>query len=391
MSADLAGRAPIVVVGASIAGLTVAQSLRAEGCTAPIHLIGDEVHLPYGRPPLSKQVLAGQWPEERALLGGVEALVGDRIALHTGSAATALDLPGRRVAHGGRWQEFSELVVATGLRARRLDTAGGAVPGLRTLDDVRALRPALASARRVVVVGGGVLGQEFAAVAAGAGVEVTVVQNLPSLALGSLGPLLSERLLDLHGRHGVQIRLGAAVTAADRTPEGGWRVDLADGSMLEADLVVACLGGIPNTEWLAGNALDLTDGVRCDADGLAAPGVHAVGDVAAWFDPVLGRHRRLEHQTSAIEQAMAVARRIVHGPGASAAPSTPYFWSDQYDVKIQAFGSFDPPGEFEDIDCPTGELLAWYRDGRCTGVVGWNAGRAFRAARALVGSPELVA
>ncbi len=391
MSADLAVGAPIVVVGASIAGLTVAQSLRSEGCTAPIHLIGDEVHLPYGRPPLSKQVLAGQWPEERALLGGAEALAADGIELHTGSAATALDLAGRRVARGGRWQGFSELVVATGLRARRLDLSGGAVASLRTLDDVRVLRRELMGARRVVVVGGGVLGQELAAVTAASGAEVTVVQKPPTLGLGALGPLLSERLLALHRRHGVRVRLGVGVTAAERTPDGGWRVALTDGSVLEADLVVACLGGIPNTEWLAGNGLDLADGVRCDAHGMAAPGVHAVGDVAAWFDPVLGRHRRLEHQTSAIEQALVVARRIVHGPRSDADPFTPYFWSDQYDVKIQALGSFDPPGEWVAIDCPSGELLAWHRHGRCTGVVGWNAGRAFRTARSLVGSHALVA
>ncbi|MBP2415364.1 NAD(P)/FAD-dependent oxidoreductase [Microlunatus capsulatus] len=378
----MSGTPPVVVVGASTAGVTTAEALRAEGCTAPVLLVGAEAHAPYGRPPLSKQVLTGAWSPERAEVRSAAALADRGITLRTSCPATALDPRNRRVALGGRWQDYAELVVATGLTARRLPGAGAGVPVLRTLDDAVRLRARLLGTRHLVVVGAGILGQEIASAARALDVAVTLVGRSRELSLGTVGALLAERLAALHREHAVDLRLGRAVLGVRPVGTRRWCVELDDGSRLTVDLVVAALGGVPTTGWLRGSGLDLADGVLCDPAGLAAPHVHAVGDVARWRDARTGRGRRVEHQTSAVEQGLAVARRLVHGTPPE--PAVPFLWSELHGTRVQAYGWFPPGRSLEPLPSASGTLLAATAAGRTTGVVGWGAGRAFRVARGLV-------
>jgi NADPH-dependent 2,4-dienoyl-CoA reductase/sulfur reductase-like enzyme len=412
----------IVVVGASVAGVTTAEALRAEGFDGEVVLIGDEPHAPYARPPLSKQVLDGSWEPARAALRTVAELDALDVELRTGTPATALDT-GRQVVTAGCPVPYDVLVIATGVAPAPLAVPGGeAALRLRTLDDASTLRRAMTGAGSdsgsrsgfrsgsgtasatgpIAVIGAGVLGSELASAARHLGREVVLIGRRDRQAFGTLGTLLSDRLAALHAAHGVQLRTGSAVVRLDAHPDGdggGVDVVLADGTVIASAFVVAAVGGRPRTEWLSGSGLVIDDGVACDAAGRAihgavpVPGVFAVGDVAAWTDPVSGHPVRVEHQTTAIEQGLAVARTIVHGqstlPGSSAAPPVPYFWSEVHGVRIQAYGTFDDARPLATLDAgaagPDSFVAASVDEhGRTTGVVGWAAARAFRAARSLV-------
>jgi len=376
----------IAVVGASAAGLTAAQTLRREGYDGPLTVIGDEDLMPYDRPPLSKQVLSGDWePSKIALPCAV-----DDIAWRLGVRAVGLDVSGRRLALStGDDLAYDKLVIATGVAPRRLpfgqELAG--VHTLRTLPDTVAFKEDLASARSVVIVGAGFMGSEVAAVASGMGVDVTVVDPLPAPMIRQFGPWLGDQVAKLHADHGVRMRLGVGVTGllgSDRVSG----VELADGTVLPADVVLVAIGSVPNTSWLAGSGLSLTDGVDCDSLCRAAPNVVAAGDVASWTHPVHGKRIRVEHRMNATEQGMAAARTLL-GKGEPYAP-IPYFWTDQYDVKIQAYGTF-PEGAVPSVaagDVGAGRFAAMYvEDGRVTGVVGWNLPRDTRQLRARIGEP----
>jgi NADPH-dependent 2,4-dienoyl-CoA reductase/sulfur reductase-like enzyme len=375
----------IAVVGASAAGLTAAQTLRREGYDGPLTVIGDEEHMPYDRPPLSKQVLFGAWePAKVALPSTVDAL------WLLGVRAVGLDVPGRRLALStGEELAYDKLVIATGVSPRRLpfgsELAG--VHTLRTLSDSLAFKEDLAVAKSVVIVGAGFMGSEVAAVASGMGVDVTVVDPLPAPMIRQFGPWLGGLVAKLHADHGVRMRLGVGVTGF----VGNGRVsgvELADGVVLPADVVLVAVGSVPNTEWLAGSGLSLTDGVDCDSLCRAAPNVVAAGDVASWTHPVHGRRIRVEHRMNATEQGMAAARTLL-GKGEPYAP-IPYFWTDQYDVKIQAYGVFpeDAVPEVVAGDVGAGRFAALYRhDGRVSGVVGWNLPRETRQLRSRIGEP----
>lgn len=379
----------IVIVGASLAGLTTAEALRDNGFAGDVLLIGAEPHLPYSRPPLSKQVLSGDWTEDDATLRTADELAAAGIRTMLGLPATSVDLAGRTVAVGGEEVPFDILVIATGVAARTVRDAGGApLPTLRTRADARALAARIADPSRVLVLGAGVLGSEIASGARAKGSEVTLVSRGAEIGFGAVGRLLSSRLVDLHRAAGVDLRLGTAAVSIDPLPtsSAGAIVTLSDGARVGADLVVAAVGGHPATEWLRESGLDVSDGVVCDDAGRAAPGVFAVGDVARWTSPTAPEGRRVEHQTNAIEQALAVGRLIATGDAAPCAPTL--FWSQLHRVRIQAYGDFDQsiplvPHVIDPSD-PDRLVLAAIRGDQVTGIVGWNAARAFRDARTAV-------
>ncbi|WP_433676154.1 NAD(P)/FAD-dependent oxidoreductase [Microbacterium gorillae] len=376
----------VVVVGASIGGLTAAETLRQEGFAGEIVLIGSETHLPYSRPPLSKQILLGDWEGDEAVIRTAAELAELGIQVRTGCRATGLDVGGR-VLHTELGElAFDQLIIATGTAPR----SHAAVPSaltLRTLDDAIELRRRLRSAHRVAVIGSGILGSEIASAARKHEAETLLIGRSGSLGFGGVGDLLSDQLITLHRDHGVELSLRAEIDSSSVTASGTL-LTFADGSSREVDLTVAMIGGTPQTRWLASSGLDVSDGVACDAVGEAVPGISAVGDVAAWTDPISGRPRRVEHQSYAIEQAIAVALRLQHGRDSM--PPVPLFWSEIHGVRINAYGWFDPTHRLTD-ETPADEAVDrrvyGSRDDRgdLRGVIGWNATpRAFRAARAAV-------
>ncbi|MFI6254113.1 NAD(P)/FAD-dependent oxidoreductase [Streptomyces sp. NPDC051016] len=369
--------ARIVVAGASMAGLRAAEQLRAAGWSGAITLVGDEPHMPYNRPPLSKEVLAGKAPFD-SLAFRPRASVSD-VEWRLGRKVVAADLDRRTVRlDDGDALSYDGLVVATGMRPRRLACPGPSAGRhtVRTLDDAQGLREALIRpGARVVVVGAGFIGCEVAATAVALGVaEVTVVDPLPLPMGGPLGELLGRALLKRHEDRGVRFALGTGVagfTGDDRVTG----VVLGDGSVLPADVVVESVGSVANTEWLDGNGLDLTDGVLTDAYLRVGgrPDVVAVGDVArfpnARYD---GVPRRVEHWCIPTDTAKHAARTLVRAAEPAPFAPLPTFWSDQHDFRLQSFGA---PGLGQDdvriLDGdPDGDVLVGYhRDGRLVGVV----------------------
>jgi len=371
----------VVVVGASLAGLRATETLRHEGYDGRITLIGAEEHLPYDRPPLSKQLLAGEWqPHDIELRrAAYEEL---DLELRLGVAATGLDLDAREVALAdGARVGFDGLVIATGAAPRRLGALPvGEIEGvheLRTVDDALDLRARLEGRPRVLVVGGGFIGAEVAATCRGRGLDVTVVEALAAPMVRGLGPVLGGVCGELHRDHGVDLRLGVGVQAV----EGAGRVErvrLADGSTVEADVVLVAIGVTPTTAWLEGSGLDLDDGVVCDESLSAAPGVVAAGDAARWPNPCFdGERMRLEHWTNAVEQGVAAARRLLVPDGEPAAPftSVPFVWSDQYDRKIQTVGHFRGDDEMRVVHGSLEDrrfVAVFGRAGRLVGALGFS-------------------
>ncbi|OON82782.1 NAD(P)/FAD-dependent oxidoreductase [Streptomyces tsukubensis] len=381
----------VVVVGASAAGLAAAEGLRRQGYDGSLTLIGEESHAPYDRPPLSKQLLAGSWEADRTALRTPEVLSGLDLELRLGSAATGLDTRAREVvlADGSR-VAYEGLVIATGTRARRLPGTDG-VPGvhvLRTLEDALALRAQLALAPHLVIVGGGFVGAEAAAVARGLGCEVTLVTDAPQPMSDALGSDIGAVLRQVHTEHGVKVVTGVL---AERILIDGGRatgVVLSDGRTVSAGAVLVGIGAVPNTEWLAGSGIPLGNGIECDATLRAGDGVWAAGDVASWPDPLTGARTRVEHRTNAGEQGLAAARNLLAEPGAAVPFSTvPYVWSDQYDLKIQIHGRTGGADRIALVDgsLDARKFTALYgRDGHVCGAVGVNMLRPLRALRPLV-------
>lgn len=334
----------IVVVGASLAGMRAAETLRAEGFDGTITVVGDETHAPYDRPPLSKQVLTGEWPPERIALASAAKEELD-LTWEQGVAAIDVDLEDRFLTLAdGRRIEYDGLVIATGARARTIPGTED-LPGvhtLRTLDDAIAIGAALdAGATRVVIVGAGFIGAEVAASCRQRGVTVTMVEPLAQPLARVLGAEIGSVIAALHSEQGVDVRLGVGVERIEG--EGPLRVILSDGAMVEADVVVVGIGVIPNTEWVETSGLTLDDGIVCDATTLAAPRVVAAGDVARWPNSQFDELMRVEHWEHAIEMGAHAARRLLAGPdGGEPFAPVPWFWSDQYDRKLQLAGRVRP-------------------------------------------------
>jgi NADPH-dependent 2,4-dienoyl-CoA reductase/sulfur reductase-like enzyme len=384
----------VVTVGASLAGLSALEALRQDGYDGELIAVGAEAELPYDRPPLSKQVLRGAEPIH---LRDAAALAATKADFLMGRRATSLDVENRRVRlDDGSDITYGSLVVATGVVARRLpfghDLAG--VHTLRTLDDAVALRGALPRRPRVVVVGGGFIGCEVAASLRTLDLEVALVEGAAAPLTAALGPEIGGIVADLHRKHGVDVRCGVGVAGleGDRHVTG---VRLTEGSVLPADLVVVGVGGRPATGWLETSGLDLSDGVGCDEHGRAAPGVWAAGDVARWFSPLFGEHVRVEHWTTAGEQAAVVARNILAaGPDELVSfAGVPYFWSDQYDVRIQFAGhrrAGDPVMLLPQEE-PGRHVGVVERDGVLVGAVTINAPRELLRYRGLIAARTPVA
>jgi NADPH-dependent 2,4-dienoyl-CoA reductase/sulfur reductase-like enzyme len=375
----------VLVVGAGAAGLSTVEALRRKGYEGRLSVLGAEPHPPYDRPPLSKQVLAGLWEPEQTHLRPPAALSELDAEFITGDAATGLDPATRTVrTASGRDLSADAIVIATGVRARTLPGQDGlaGVHTLRTLDDALALRADLMTCSRLVVVGEGVLGAEIAATARTLGVDVTMAGPQAAPMAAQLGPLVGSVLGALHADRGVRLRLGtgvAGLTGQDGRVAG---VRLTTGEELPADVVVVAVGGVPATEWLAGSGLELANGVVCDSRCRAADGIYAVGDVARWHDEHSGTPVRLENRTNATEQAAAVAAGIL-GADEPYRP-VPYFWTDQFDVKIQVHGTVpaDAEATIVDGDVAAGRFVVRYRrNDRTVGIVGWKMPKQSRLRR----------
>ena len=382
----------IVVVGASLAGLRAAEGARAAGWGEELVLVGDEPHLPYNRPPLSKEALAAG--VAHAALAFRRRKTMDDAVWRLGQPAVSSSLAERTVTLAdGTPIGWDGLVIATGLRVRRLTeqvAAGVAAAGagrhaLRTLEDAAALRADLRPEARVVVLGAGFIGCEVAATAIGLGCRVTVVAPEQVPMQRPLGAEVGAALQRWHQQHGVEFRLGRLPAALSAGADGrvtGVRLD--DGTGLPADVVIEALGCLPNVEWLAGNGLDLTDGVLTDdamrvcVDGGSRPDVVAVGDLARFPNALYGAAaRRVEHWNIPTETGKRAGPSLVAGLNGQPAPAGPFapmpaFWSDQYDLRLQSFGALAGAERIRLLDGDLdGEFVAgYYTADRLTGVAG---------------------
>jgi 3-phenylpropionate/trans-cinnamate dioxygenase ferredoxin reductase subunit len=400
MSSPLSPDSTVVVIGASLAGLRAAEEVRHEGHRGPVIVVGDEHHVPYDRPPLSKQFLAGKWDVDRLHHHAPDKLDTLGIEFRLGRRADALDVESRTVSlDDGTDLHYDGLIVATGARARSLPGTEG-VPGvrtLRTLDDAEGLIADLAAAgpgARVVVIGAGFIGAEVAATCRGLGFDVTVVEALPTPLGAVLGDQMGAACAALHADAGVSLRTGVGV---DLVVAGGAgaasgpapiSVHLDDGEVLWADVVVVGIGVVPVVDWLAGSGLQLNNGVVCDEFLYAAEGVVAAGDVARWTHRALDQSLRVEHWTNAAESGVAATRNLLHGRDAATAyEPVLFFWSDQYATKIQVVGRPSPDDEVVIVDGSVEErkLVALYRRGdRLSGALAFSRPRQLMSYRALL-------
>ncbi|MGA9870315.1 MAG: FAD-dependent oxidoreductase [Rhodococcus sp. (in: high G+C Gram-positive bacteria)] len=378
----------IVIVGAGLAGLKTAQELRRTGYDGDLVLVGDEKHLPYDRPPLSKEVLRGERAD--TTLEPQEYFDRHGIRLQLGVAACALD-PAARVLSlaDGTTIEYDDLVVATGLRPRRLPSLPDlfGVHVLRSRDDAEALAEDAGRASRAVVIGAGFIGCELAAGFRHLGLAVTVVEPQGTPLASVLGAEVGALIARMHTEEGVDLRTGVGVA----TLRGTGRVSgvvLTDGAEIDCDIVVVGVGSSPVVDWLAGSGIDIADGILADAVGRTSdPHVWTVGDVSAWT--VDDRSARVEHWSNVADQVRVMVPALLGTPPAPSRGKVPYFWSDQYDVKIQALGAPSSDDSVEMVEDDGRKFLAYYvRDGILTAVVGAGKAGAVMKMRARIGTPR---
>ncbi len=389
----------IIVIGAAHAGGRVVQAARGAGFDGRILLVGEESYEPYERPPLSKDLLEGEGGHERVRLHDPSYFGEQRIELRLGARATRIDPATRQVWIDGRAESYDRLVLTTGARVRALPLPGadlGGVHYLRTLDDSRAIREALAPGCRAVVIGGGFIGLETAASARARGCEVTVLEVADRLMGRAVAPEVGEYFASLHRSHGVDIRLGVGIEHF----EGAGRLEriiLADGEAVPADLAIIGIGILPNDDLAAEAGLEVENGIVVDACGRTSdPNIFAAGDAANQPNELIGRRIRLESYQNAQDQGTAVGRNLVSEP-------EPYsdrlwVWSDQYDVNLQMVGA---PTEWDRIvyrgELASGSFSVYYLSaGRVVAVNAVNAGREMRAAERILASgavldPDLLA
>lgn len=382
----------LVIVGASLAGLRTAQAARRAGFEGELVMVGEEPHLPYTRPPLSKELLAGEHPDDRVEFP-CDTLDAE---WRLGVSASRLDRQRRRVVlSDGDEIAYDRLILATGSRPRRWPGAGAELEGvhvLRTIEDALALRAAFDRRPRVAIVGAGFIGCEVAQTARKAGLDVTLI-DIAATPMLPLGPELGEWCAELHRGHGVDVRLGTGVAGlvGDGRVEA---VDLTGGERVDADVVVVGLGAVPNTEWLAGSGLQADPGLACDGTltSAADPDILGAGDIVSWPHPLAdGEDVRIEHWTVAAEQGQLAGRNVLASPSEREAyRAPPYFWSDQYDVKIQSIGM---PARAERLELlestPDGSrrVYAGERNGRLVGAIAINGARRLGAYRMALEDP----
>jgi 3-phenylpropionate/trans-cinnamate dioxygenase ferredoxin reductase component len=358
-----------VIVGAGLAGGKAAEALRGGGFDGQITLIGEEGHLPYERPPLSKEYLAGKAERDSVFVHDQAWYRDQEIHLLLGRPAAAIERTARQVRlDDGARVPYDKLLIATGSSPRQLaDDAG--VHYLRTIDESDRLRDVLATCSHLAVVGGGWIGLEVAAAARQAGLQVTVVEGLELPLMRVLGREMAQVFADLHRSQGVDLRLGVRIEGISKSEGGGGTVTgvlLADGTRIEADAVVAGIGAIPRISLAADAGLEVTDGIVTTAAlRTSDPDIFAAGDVASAYHPVLGRHIRVEHWANALKQP-AVAAAAMLGKDASY-EELPYFYTDQYDLGMEYVGhvgdGYDQMVVRGDVEAR--EFIAfWLKEGR---------------------------
>jgi 3-phenylpropionate/trans-cinnamate dioxygenase ferredoxin reductase component len=369
----------VVIIGAGAAGLATAEALRDRGWAGEIVLIGDEPHAPYDRPPLSKQLLAGDEEFDFVQLATPAACASRDIELRLGIKATRLDTE-NKIVHLAEREAigYDSLVIATGVEARRLPPAEGigGILTLRTFENAMDLRAHMTRGQHVLIVGAGFIGLEVAATAIANGCIVDVVEPAPSVLLGKFPKELAQRIEATHVTKGVRFHFGQVVEDWNVREGRIESVTLADGTTLRSDAVLVGIGTVPSVGWLEESGLEIANGVVCDAQGQAAQDVYAVGDVANWFHPMLGGNQRIEHRLSAGEQAQVVAA-VLTGMDVPHL-DLPFFWTDQYDEKWQAYGYVHGDSELEIVldDIDANRLVAVLRrNGHLEAVIGKNAAK----------------
>lgn len=388
----------VSVVGASLAGFSAAQQLRAQGFDGRLVIVGDEVHPPYDRPPLSKGFLKGT-------VNTADLDLADSSDYQELEAEWILGEPAGRLRPenasvelvSGREVVTDAIVCATGASARRLPHAHGVdgVHTLRTLDDATGLRDELTVGRpRVVVVGAGFIGGEVASSCVDLGLDVTLVESAELPLERALGSRMARACAELHSDAGVDVRFGVAIEELRTSFNRIVGVVLSSGEEVPADVVVMGVGVNPNTGWLGNTGVAVGDGVLCDAGGITdMPNIVALGDVARVHRPDLGRTMRIEHWTNANKQARVAVANLLAGSMVEQHVDLPYFWSDQYGVRIQFTGIVNPEDDVRIVDGAPEDrcFLAQYeRDGIAVGVMAFNNPRAFGRARRQLSTPQLI-
>ena len=367
----------IVIIGGGLAAGRTAEQVRKSQFAGPVTIVSDEVHLPYDRPPLSKDVLHDSDKGiADVVLKPADFYADNDITVRLGGAAQSLDTAARTVTLAdGTVLGYDELVIATGLVPKRIpalpDLAGIRV--LRSFDDALALRHHATSARRAVIIGAGFIGCEVAASLRKLGVDVVLVEPQPAPLASVLGEQVGQLVARLHRAEGVDLRTGTGVAGVRGDAGTVTAVELSDGTVVDADLVVIGIGSRPATDWLAGSGVALVDkdnGVLCNEVGAtSAAHVWALGDVASWRDAT-GHQVRVEHWSNVAEQARVLVPAML-GMEIPKLTVVPYFWSDQYDVKIQCLGEPEPGDVVHVVSDDGRKFLAYYsRDGVLVGVVG---------------------
>ena len=386
----------IVVVGASLAGLWACESLRGGDYAGTITLVGAESHQPYDRPPLSKALLKGDWEPERIRLRKPDELDSLGLDLRLGVVAVALDATNRTVTlASGETLAADGVIAATGSTPRQLPDQPhlDGVTMLRTLDDSLALRRRLEGRPRVVVIGAGFIGLEVAATAAQRGCAVVVLEGAPAPLMRGLGAEMGEVVARVHERNGVSVRCGVQVAGIEGEDGRTTGVRLGDGELVAADVVVVGIGVSPATDWVEGSGLEIRDGIVCTDSLRAAPGIYAAGDCARWVNNLFGdagEEMRVEHWSNAAEQGQAAAKNLLAelaGQAPTPYAPVPFFWSDQFDSRIQYVGRAHGDDEVRvvagDLD---GNFMAMYgHGGRLRGVLGVNMPKPVMRLRKLIG------
>lgn len=385
----------MVIVGGGLSATRVAEQLRKSEYAGPVVIVSDENHLPYDRPPLSKVVLydAAKGHGDIALRTA-EFYTDNDITLRLGAAAQSLDTAAQTLTlANGTVLGYDELVIATGLIPRRIPSLPDAdgIHVLRSLDEALALREHAGRARRAVIIGAGFIGCEVAASLRRLGVDVVLVEPQPTPLATVLGEQIGELVARLHRAEGVDVRTGVGVAGVRDESGAVSAVELSDGTVLEADLVVVGIGSRPATDWLVGSGVALDNGVVCDEAGrTSAPHVWAIGDVASWRDAA-GHQVRVEHWSNVAEQARVMVPSML-GLELPALVVVPYFWSDQYDVKIQCLGEPEADDTVHLVSDDGRKFLAYYsRDGVLVGVVGGGMPGKVMKARSKIAAGAAIA
>ncbi|ASR37916.1 pyridine nucleotide-disulfide oxidoreductase [Prauserella marina] len=372
----------VAIVGTSLAGLRAAQQLRAKGYSGRLVMIGEEIHRPYDRPPLSKDFLLGRTSPAELALGDAEDLLAIAARWRLGTRAERLDVAAGEVVLGdGSRVAADGVVIATGATPRALPGARRlrGVHTLRSIDDAVALRDELRCDAEVVVVGAGFVGAEVASSAKALGCSVTVVEAAPVPLAATLGTRMAAVCARLHADNGVRLLAGTGVASLESTGDQVTGVRLTDGGLLRADVVVVGIGAVPATGWLAGSGIAGDDGVTCDAGGVTGiPSVVAVGDVANISST------RSEHWSAASEQPGVAVGNLLAGATVEHHRKPPYFWSDQYEKRIQFVGTAQGHDEVRLVEGDPEDrkfVASFHKEGTMIGALGMSSPKPFTALR----------